>query len=168
MKYLIIPFAALLFSCSNSNTGSNTNAGTNDPEEESFEIPKKWEKNFSVTLYSGGGMNYESTNIFLFADSCRYVEMENGVDSIKRFVLSQAEKEEVLLKLRSFNVSEIKTIELEGTVYDKETNRICFALAPKQAFCIETGATQGIEEKEKGDFYKAYNYLVSLAKEKGK
>ncbi|MBA3682183.1 MAG: hypothetical protein H0W73_13645 [Bacteroidetes bacterium] len=165
MKYIFIPFAILLFNCSGSKpkTGNET---TEKPEE--FVMPATWAKDFSITFYEGGGMAYESTNIFLFADSCRYVKMESGVDSIKRFVLTPKEKEDVLAKLKSFNADKIETIDLEGTVYDKETSRMCFANGFKQSHCIESGATQGIKEKTKGDFYKAYSYIVELAKTKTK
>lgn len=165
MKYFLIPITILLFNCSGPKT--NTGSGNTDKPEE-FIMPAIWAKDFSVTFYEGGGMAYESTNIFLFADSCRYVEMENGMDSIKRFVLTAKEKEDVLAKLRSFNVDKIETVDLEGTVYDKETTRICFANGFKQSHCIETGATQGINEKNKGDFYKAYSYIIELAKSKTK
>lgn len=167
MKYLFIPIpiTILLFNCS----GPKTNAGKANVEVlEEFVMPAKWTKDFSITFYEGGGMAYQSTNIFLFADSCRYVEMKNGMDSIKRFVLTAIEKEDVLAKMRAFNVEKIETVDLAGTVYDKETTRMCFATGFKQSHCIETGATQGVKEKTKGDFYGAYSYIIELAKSKTK
>lgn len=165
MKYLLIPITILLFSCG----GSKPTTGNGNTEQtEQFVLPASWTKDFNVTFYEGGGMAYESTNIFLFADSCRYVEMQGGVDSIKRFVLTAKEKEDLLAKMKSFNIEKIESVELPGVVYDKETTRMCFANGFKQSHCIETGATQSIKEKTEGDFYKAYSYIIELAKNKTK
>ncbi len=166
MKYFFLLITILLFSCSGPKTTTTGNETIDKPTV--FVMPATWTKDFSVTFYEGGGMAYESTNIFLFADSCRYVKMEGGVDSVKRFVLTPKEKEEVFAKLKAFNFDKIETVELEGTVYDKETTRMCLAEGVKQTFCAETGATQGIKEKNKGDFYAAYSYIIELAKSKTK
>ncbi len=166
MKYLFIPITILLINCSGSKTTSTGDGNTDKPKD--FVMPATWTKDFSVTFYEGGGMAYESTNIFLFADSCRFVKMEGGVDSIKRFVLTTKEKEDVLLKLKAYNFDKIKNEELPGVVYDRETSRMCLAEGVKQTFCAETGATMTVKEKTEGDFYKACSYIIELAKSKTK
>ncbi len=152
MKYFLIPFIAILLSCSSKND---------------FDLPKTWTKGLAITLYEGGGMNYESTNVFISEDSCKYVRMENGKDDIKRFVLSTKELSEVLEKLRAFNVDDIETTPIE-LVNDKETNRICFILKPQPDLCIEAGATVTVKKKYQEDFYGAWSYLLKLAIDKSK
>jgi len=152
MKHLLTPFAAILLSCSCKN----------------FELPKNWGKNFNITLYEGGGMNYESTTIYLSTDSCKYVRMEDGKDDIKRFKLSAKEQEEVSAKLNSFNVGSIESIEQKGLAHDKETNRLCFYLNAKEQHCVESGATININKKCREDFNNAYQYIIKLANEKSK
>jgi len=165
MKYLFIPITFLLFNCCGPKPGTSS---ANIEKTEQFVLPATWAKDFSITFYEGGGMAYESTNIFLFADSCRYVEMQGGVDSIKRFVLTAKEKEEILTKMKALNIDKIESVELPGVVYDKETTRLCFANGFKQSHCLETGATMSIKEKNEGDFYNAYSYIIELAKKRAK
>ena len=165
MKYLFIPLTVLLINCSGSKTTSNI--GTTDVPEQ-FVLPATWAQDFSITFYEGGGMAYESTNIFLFADSCRYVEMQGGVDSIKRFVLTAKEKEEILTKMKALNLDKIESVELPGVDSDKAHTRLCFANGFKQSHCLETGATMSIKEKNEGDFYNAYSYIIELAKKRAK
>src|SRR4051812_2863506 len=97
MKYILMLLCVCFFLACIVNTGK------------SFELPKKWNKDLSIDLYEGGGMRYASTTIFLSADSCNYIEMENGVNTIKRFKLSDAEQEEVSTKLNSYHVGAIET-----------------------------------------------------------
>ncbi len=132
------------------------------PKKE-YKLPNTWDKNFSITLYEGGGMAYESTNILFSLDSCKYVQMNNGVYKIKRFKLSAKEREEVLLKLNSFNVGTIETAKVQGLIHDKETNQICFITKPQSQYCIETGATTQIKEKYQQNFNLTYSYLTALA-----
>lgn len=152
MKYFLIPIAVILLNCSS---------------KKDFELPKTWTKGLTITLYEGGGMNYESTNVFISADSCKYVKMEQGKDDVKRFVLSTKELGELLDKLHSFNVDDIETTSTE-LVHDKETNRMCIISKPQSDYCIETGATITVKKKYKEDFYGAWNYLLKLAIDKSK
>ena len=128
-----------------------------------YKLPSIWDKNFSITLYQGGGMEYASTNILFSFDSCKYVHMNNGVNKIKRFKLSAKEKEEVLIKLNSFNVGDIETTKTQGLIYDIETTQICFISKPQNQHCLETGATIQIKEKHQQNFNNSYNYLTALA-----
>ena len=120
----------------------------------------------AITLYEGGGMNYESTNVYISADSCKYVKMEEGKDDIKRFVLSTKELGEVIEKLHTFNVEGIVTLPTE-VVNDKETNRLCIMVKPQPDRCIETGASTSIKKCGE-DFFGIWNYLMKLAIDKSK
>ncbi len=133
-----------------------------------FELPASWNKDLNITLYTGGGMLYASTSVYLYADSCKYIEMENGVDKIKRFKLTIKEQQDVLAKLNSYNVGAIETVNIDGIVHDKETNRLCFHLNAKDEHCIETGASTDIKPNYQKNFNEAYSYILALAKEKGK
>ncbi|MBA2612553.1 MAG: hypothetical protein H0U95_11315 [Bacteroidetes bacterium] len=165
MKYLIIPFVALLFSCSNpvKDTKTTENAyGTGE-----FILPKTWDKGFSISLYTGGGMINESENILFSADSCFYHHSVNNVDSTKRFTLTPKEKEEILTKLGTFKVGAIENITTPIT-YDKETNSMCFTNLPQESYCLETSATKEIKESDVPNFNGAYSYLWQLALTKSK
>ncbi len=152
MRYFLIPIAVILLNCSS---------------KKNFVLPKTWTKGLTITLYEGGGMNYESTNVFISADSCNYVKMENGKDDRKRFVLSAKELNELLKKLHAFNVDDIETRPTE-LVHDKETNRLCIIAKPQPDYCIETGATITVKKKYQEDFYGAWKYLLKLAMDKSK
>ncbi len=151
MKFLFILTGFIFCSCFNTK----------------YELPKTWDKNFSIVLYQGGGMNYESTNILFSYDSCKYVEMNEGVHKITRFKLSDKSRNAILKKLTGFNVESMETQKTAELINDKETTSICFQNASKKDHCISTGATTQIERKYVVDFYKAYQYLLALAKEKG-
>lgn len=137
-------------------------ACTITPKKE-YKLPNIWDKNFSITLYEGGGMVYSSTTILFSFDSCKYVKMNEGVNNIKRFKLSAKEKEEILIKLNSFNVNAIETAKTQGVIHDKETTQICFISNPQNQHCLETGATIQIKEKHQQNFNNAYTYLMALA-----
>lgn len=128
-----------------------------------YKLPSIWDKNFSITIYEGGGMAYESMSILFSFDSCKYVQMNNGINKIKRFKLSAKEKEAVLIKLNSFNAGAIETTKTQELIHDKETNQICFVTNTQSQHCLETGATIRIKEKYQQNFNNTYNYLTALA-----
>lgn len=129
-----------------------------------YTIPKTWTKDFTITVYDGGGMAYESTNITYTYDSCTYDRMEEGVHDVKTFKLSDADRAAVLAKLREYKLDQVKSSKLKGIAYDKPTTKICTG-QKSGSKCIESSASTRISSNADG-FYKAYDYLVAFASKK--
>jgi hypothetical protein len=129
-------------------------------------LPETWNKDFSIKLYHGGGMLYQSTNLFLSKDSCVYNYMLKGKEDIKRFMLSDQEFEAVLKKMDSLNVGEIRAEEVMGVIHDKASSSICFIDKSNSTFCIGDGASSQLKGENLDRFSAAYDYLLALPEKK--
>jgi hypothetical protein len=134
-------------------------------EAEDTILPTTWTKDFSISLYTGGGMLNESLTIDFNYDSCKYVEKKGDEKNIVAFQLNENQKNELLEKMKSFHADEIHSRKTEGITYDKESNDICFH--NKTEFCISDGAASDIEEKDIANYSGIYQYLLNFAKQKG-
>lgn len=150
MKYLLAIFILPLIACITDKGG--------------YEVPSKWNKDFKITLYEGGGMAYESLDVTYTADSCIYDRMEQGVHSVSAFKLTEQNKTDILKKLMEFKLNKVRSKENKGTVYDKSSTRLCLINGANQT-CMESGATVDITANSEG-FYKAYTYLTDFASKK--
>ena len=147
MKYIILLLLPVLSACSQS---------------KDYVLPAKWEKDFKIHVYQGGGMNYESTNIWFRKDSCIYVEMENGRDSVMYFMPDDKILTEIIDSLRVFDVERMKTKSTGGIAHDMETTSICFDKKGSE-YCINVGATENVGEKYGRKFFDAFYYLKRKA-----
>ncbi len=154
MKSIFIAFTALVcFASFKSDRNKN-------------ELPKTWNKDFSIKLYHGGGMLYQSTNLFLSKDSCVYNYMLQGKKDIKHFMLSDQEFEAVLKKMDSLKVGEIHAEEVMGIIHDKASSSICFHDKSASTFCIGDGASSQLKGENLDRFSAAYDYLIELSEKK--
>ncbi len=132
-----------------------------------YELPKLWDKDFSISYFHGSGMAYESTNINLSKDSCVYTEMESGKDDVKKFMLTDSEFDQVLKKMQDLELVKIRSKE-EKLVHDMPTTKICFSKKGKDDYCVETGATIKLHNDDYEKFNVACKYLLDLVKSKTK
>ena len=93
----------------------------------SSELPKTWTKDFDITLSYSGSMDGSSTHISFNYDTCTYVRQigmtkhEEGV-----FVLTEAERNEILKKLHELKVDKIHSEIGMATVNDGWSTSLCF------------------------------------------
>lgn len=138
-----------------------------EPKQEAGDnlLPATWTKDFSIGLYTGGGMLNQSLTIIFTYDSCQYVEKTGDKKKTIAFILTEKQKTEILEKMKSFHADEIHSRKTEGITYDKESNDICFRT--KKEFCISDGAASDIEEKDIANYSGIYQYLLNFARQKG-
>ncbi len=137
------------------------------PAPESVEnkvLPTTWSKDFSIYLYTGGGMQNESMTINFTYDSCKYVEKKGDEKKIIAFALTDLQRTEILEKMKSLQVDKIISKKTEDIAYDKESSDLCFHW--KTEFCLSDGATSEIVEKDVPNYSAAYQYLSNFAQRK--
>ncbi|MDX2173069.1 MAG: hypothetical protein SFY56_08115 [Bacteroidota bacterium] len=135
---------------------------------DSFQLPKAWEKDFSIKLYNGGGMYYGSTTVVFNSSEVIYTKMDHGNEVVKTFKLSENEKNEILKQLKLLKVENIKTKTKNGITHDQATTSICFLKDVNNNYCISKGATTEIEEEYKSNFSETWDYLCGIVKSKAK
>jgi hypothetical protein len=132
-----------------------------------YELPKTWEKDFSIELYTGGGMRNQSSKVTFSFGRCTYVEMKDDVNTTKGFDLTSADREAILKKLQALNLGKIKTKNNKQIVLDQETSSLCFLTAGRADFCLDDGASTGVDDPA-GAFGAAYHYLWDMAIKRSK
>ena len=133
-----------------------------------FDLPTTWTKDFTISIYDGGGMMYASTKVLLTTDSIVYTEMENGKDDIKKHKITAEDQKQILEKLKRLNVEYFISEGTDYVICDKGTTEICFKINKDKTLCVASGATEEIREKYSKDFYDTFNYLLNFAKNKTK
>lgn len=130
--------------------------------EKSYTLPKTWTNDLSITLYTGGGDDYFSLHVTYTADSCNYDSMQNGVHTLNKFKLSDADKSTILTKLREFNLSKVRTKSVEQR-HDHGTEELCIVQGAK-AKCWSSSSSEEISGNVEG-FNKACAYLEKFARD---
>jgi hypothetical protein len=134
------------------------------PQESVFVLPSVWSKDFTISIYDGGGMQDVALNIKFTYDSCHSVIRTGTIKKNKSFALTRAYREQILKKMRELKVGQIRSKRSEGVTMDKGTTEICFTI--KKEYCLEdTGSTQILDE-DRENFFGAYAFLENFAKEK--
>jgi hypothetical protein len=124
-------------------------------------LPAVWDKDFSITLYEGGGMINRSTHITYTYDSCIYDYQQNKSVSTKNFALTATDRETILTKLKSLKLEKLKTAQHKHAIPDKGTVSLCFINGSRK-LCLEDSASGRVIDTE-GAFTTAYQYLKELA-----
>jgi hypothetical protein len=125
-------------------------------------IPEKWGKDFSISIYTGGGMLNESEGATFSHDSCIYIKKEGSTSEKKAFGLSEANRKEILKQLHELRTDMIRTDTVKDIIMDKETTYICFD-GVKQ-FCYSDGASVTIHPEDREIFGRTYQFLMDIAK----
>jgi hypothetical protein len=128
-------------------------------------IPATWEKDFSIELYTGGGMVNQSTTITYRYDSAIYNHKIQNMDSVKSFALTEEDRKTILTELKLLNLDKVQSVDLDHIVYDKETVRICLTNTAKD-FCLDEGSSTEIIDPDKS-FTGAWHYLEKMIMERG-
>ncbi len=151
IRFAVFPALYILgFISSTSCTSTTSNSG----------LPETWTKDFTISLYSGGGMQDAATNITFTYDSC-IAEYRTGGDKEKQsFALTEKMREDIFGKMKELKAEQIRTVQ-EGITLDKETDRLCFNTDVKE-ICVSQSSTQQIHEDDRSRFADAWSYLTDL------
>lgn len=124
---------------------------------------ESFDKTLVIHLYHGGGMAYESNNIYIRYDSCIYIQMHHGHDHVKRAAMDDKSRQQVLSLLKDNRFYDLKQDMPRGFAHDKATTSICAKQEGKDNFCIETGASKEVAEKDRAAFGEVYDKLFAFA-----
>ena len=124
-----------------------------------FELPKTWTKDFVITLSFTGSMDGSSTHVTFTYDSCSY-KWNSGMKASKTgtYALTEANRVEILKKLRELKVNKIKSEMNIAAVSDGWSSLMCFG-----HHCIEGGTSAKMSDKDKDLFNAAFGYLEGFA-----
>lgn len=151
MKKLIFSMAVIsLFAC-----GEKKDGDTN--EESKVTYPDKWEKDMSVEISNGGGMDPGWYKIYISYDSC-YIE--EGYLEIKNkwyFSLVTDYLDSLAGMIKENDIANIRSEEAGGTIYDKATTSLVLNMGGKE-YKMEDSATELI----KGDAAKRFKNVRDL------
>lgn len=122
-------------------------------------LPKTWTKDFIITVSYTGSMDGSATSITFTFDSCKYVQ-KSGMKPKKEnsFVLTDADRAEILKQLHAFKVDKIRSEIKISPVDDGWSTLICFGNR-----CIEGGTSAAMSDADKEQFNRVYDYLEGFA-----
>lgn len=126
------------------------------------EQTETWDSTLVVHLYYGGGMRYESKNIYFRQDSCIVIDMEQGKDLYSGFAMNNEHKTAVLALLKKHRFLNLKQSEDRGFAHDKATTSICLEGSKKH--CISSGSSTEIHDNDRADFVDLFNELETYAR----
>lgn len=128
------------------------------------ELPETWTKDFAITLSYSGSMDGSSTHITFTYDTCTYAR-QTGMTKHEQgtFVLTEADRKEILKKLHELKVDKIRSETNMIPVKDGWSTSLCFG-----THCVEAGTSAKISDQDKEIFSQAYDYLENFAAGKAK
>ncbi|NOT77167.1 MAG: hypothetical protein HOP08_19765 [Cyclobacteriaceae bacterium] len=125
----------------------------------SLELPKTWEKDFTIDVSYHGSMSGGRTSIKFTYDSCIYITDSNQAPKKTRaYLLTQKDRDAILGKLRSLKIDKIDTKKEFVAVHDGWSQSICFGF-----HCIEGGTSVELTDEDKSTFLTAYAFLEQFA-----
>ncbi len=131
-------------------------------KEKTKGVPESWGKDFTISLYTGGGMLNESSKVEYTHDSCVHIEQKNEEIKRKGFALTEADRSTILNRLRELSFYDIKEDTTHhAIIYDKETVNICMYNA--EEFCVSEGSIAETDKKGMEHFSAAYRFLFDFA-----
>jgi len=131
---------------------------------EVFKLPAAWTKDFTFELSHTGSMSGGSSRIKFTYDSVIYnVANRQKGPKIKKYLLKEKDRNEILAKLREFKVDRIKSESSMVPVHDGWSHSLCFGF-----HCIEGGSGAEMSETDKNLFLDASRYLEDFADKKAK
>lgn len=145
---MILPLAFILMSLSN-------------PFDSNFELPKTWEKDFTISLSFTGNTDGSYFEAKFTHDSCTYKQysrMNEGDEVRKAFAISKIERAEILNKMHELKVNKIKSESGTRATNDGWQQSICFNFN-----CISGGSSSEMTVEDKNRFLDAYRYLENFA-----
>ena len=124
-----------------------------------FELPKTWEKDFTIDVSHHGSMRGGSTKIRFTYDSCSYV-IDSDVEKTQTFAYAMTDKDRsaILKKLHSLRIDKIDRKRKIVPVHDGWSQSICFGF-----HCIQGGPSVDLSVKDKSSFLTAYAFLEQFA-----
>lgn len=122
-----------------------------------------FDSNMVITLYNGGGMNYESTTIEFRFDSIVYTKMDHGKDFITRIEMTPELRQKVINIIDDHRFYSLKSEPCE-LINDKATSSICIRIGRGPSTCVMSGATEMVAEKDRADFHSIWTKLEALTK----
>ena len=127
-------------------------------QRDSF-LPKQWGKNFVISTSHTGSMSGGSSRLTFTYDSCKYVSSSlEDAPKVKKFALSQADRDEILKKMHDLKADKIKAGLSIGVQNDGWSNLLCFS-----GHCIEGGSASQMTDKDKEIFLLVCGYLETFA-----
>lgn len=126
-----------------------------------FQLPDEWTPDFTIDLYTGGGMQERSTTITYTFDSCKYIDRNGTVATTHAFALTAADRKDILKKMHDLKADQLKSVKDNSATQDKESTSLCFQF--KTEFCLEDGAATSIQKEDLSNFSDACRYLTLFA-----
>lgn len=127
-----------------------------------FELPEKWERDFTITLSYHSSMGGGSTDIRFTYDSCIYKSSSRTGKPVSRvYLLKESDRVAILAKLHELKADRIKSEHSMHPVRDGWSQSICF-----NVHCIDGGTSAEMNEENKNRFLDAYRYLEEFAMKK--
>ncbi|HLP13070.1 MAG TPA: hypothetical protein VK177_14130 [Flavobacteriales bacterium] len=153
MKYAIIVILATIMyaTCSCSKGGGSY---------------KTFDKTLEIHLYWGGGMRYASENVYIRYDSCIRVDMEQGVDRVTKFAMTDELRKQVLDILDQCQPKSIQQSNKHYFAHDKATTRVEFKLNGKHDFSASSGSSTEIAEGSRENFRNLWDKLDAFSRKK--
>ena len=133
--------------------------------DSTFKIPDKWEKDFKITISRRGGMRGEPYEIIYSYDSCKYVTAYGINDTEKYYLMKEADRVEIIKRLKEFKTNDIKTEDSHGISYDKGSTGICLA-DKTQLFCVSDSQGSEIKEESRASFRDSFDFLYDFGVKK--
>jgi len=121
-----------------------------------------FDSSFVLHYYHGGGMRYESSDIFIRYDSCVNIHMENGKDYVTKFAMTSQKIDQVIAKLNECNFKKIKQ-KSTGFANDKPTSKICLTQNKESKWCVFSDAQTEIHEDSKVDFSNLVSFMQTFS-----
>jgi hypothetical protein len=132
-----------------------------NPFDSNFELPKTWEKDFTISLSFNGSMDGSYFEAKFTYDSCAYKQysrMNKGGEVRRSFAIGEKERTEILKKICELKVNEIKSESGTRATNDGWQQSICFNFN-----CISGGSAVDMTTDDKNRFLDAYRYLENFA-----
>ena len=128
------------------------------------ELPKTWTKDFIINYSFNNTMGESSTELTISYDSCRY-ERYSRVNGHKKgvYVMTEADRKEILEKMRELKVNNVKSEMSIGMVHDGWSESLSIG-----SHWIHGGTSAKMKEKDKEIFALAHSYLTGFAEGKVK
>lgn len=147
------------FTPTNEKTNLNLNIASS---QEIVDNEIVFDSSFVLHYYYGGGMRYESTNIYIRYDSCVNIHMENGKDYVTKFAMTSQKRDQVVAKLKECNFKKIKQ-KSTGSANDKPTSEICLTQNKESKWCVFSDAQTEIHEDSKVDFSNLVTFMQTFS-----
>lgn len=129
---------------------------------------KTFDNTLVIHLYHGGGMLFESLDIYVRYDSCVRVNSKLGKETRTSFAMNDDLRKKIISIISETNASKIKMYETESFDPGRVTRSICFNLNGHKDFCIVSNASKEIKKNSMEDFTILWTMLQEFSQNKGK